>query len=79
MINERIENLKQQCRVEKHWDSEKEIWIGDHIDIDKFAMLLINESAKAIENEVNNWKQLAPFNNIIKQRGILAIKNQFGL
>jgi len=78
-MNNKIEELKKQCRVEKHWDADSKKWVDGYFDEDKFAKLIINESARAIETEVSNWKQLAPFNNIILQRGIYAIKQHFGI
>jgi hypothetical protein len=78
-MSEKIKELKKQCRVEKSWDPESKKWVDGYFDEDKFARLIINESAKAIELEVNNWRQLAPFNNIILHRGINAIKQHFGI
>jgi hypothetical protein len=78
-MNNKIEELKKQCTVDKYWDGEKELWVHKHVDLDKFAQSIINECAGAIVKEVNNWQQLAPFNNIIKQRGVHAIKQHFGL
>jgi hypothetical protein len=78
-MNNKFEELKKQCGCEKHWDVTNSKWVDSQIDLDEFAKLIINECAGAIVKEVNNWQQLAPFNNIIKQRGVLAIKNHFGL
>jgi len=78
-MTDRIKKLRELCRVEKHWDADTQKWVEGSFDEDKFAKLIINESAKAIDIEVNNWSQIAPFNQIIKQRGIQAIKNHFGL
>ena len=43
-MNERIEQLKSQCWVEKcipHWDNG--MWIEKHIDLEKFAELIVRE------------------------------------
>ena len=78
-MNERINSFKKQCTIDKHWDNDAQKWIDGHFDVDKFAKLIVNESVKAIELEVNNWSQLAPFNSIIKQRGVYAIKRHFDM
>ena len=43
-MNERIKELKDQCWVEKcipHWDNG--MWIEKHIDLEKFAELIVKE------------------------------------
>ena len=43
-MNERIEQLKSQCWVEKcipHWDNG--MWIEKHIDLEKFAELIVRD------------------------------------
>ena len=45
-MNERIKELKDQCWVEKcipHWDNG--MWIEKHIDLEKFAELIVRECA----------------------------------
>jgi hypothetical protein len=42
-MNERIEQLKSQCWVEKRWDND--MWIEKHIDLEKFAELIVQECA----------------------------------
>ena len=42
-MNSRIQELKNQCWVEKHWDKENQRWIDRHIDLDKFAHLLLED------------------------------------
>ena len=45
-MNERIKELKDQCWVEKcipHWDNG--MWIEKHIDLEKFAELIVKECA----------------------------------
>ena len=42
-MSERIQELKNQCWVEKHWDKENERWVDRHIDLDKFAHLLLED------------------------------------
>lgn len=78
-MSDQIKKLKELCRTDKHWDADKQKWIEASFDEDKFARLIINESVKAIDIEVNNWTQLAPFNQIIKHRGIQAIRTHFGI
>ena len=78
-MNNRIEELKKQCKAEKYWDANAQKWVDTPFDADKFAKLIIDECAGAVVKEVSNWKQLAPFDGIIKQRGVYAIKNHFGL
>lgn len=58
----KIEELKRECKVERYWDPDKEIWVEAHVDLNLFASKIIQESTRAIELEVNNWRQLAPFN-----------------
>lgn len=78
-MNNKFEELKKQCGGEKIWDVSTSKWVDSQIDLDKYAELIVIEATKAVESEVNNWQQLAPFNNIIKQRGVYAIKRHFGL
>ena len=45
-MNEHIKHLKDQCWVEKcipHWDNG--MWIEKHIDLEKFAELIVRECA----------------------------------
>lgn len=42
-MNKRIQELKNQCWVEKHWDKENERWIDRHVDLEKFAELIVLE------------------------------------
>ena len=49
-MNERIKELKDQCWVEKcipHWDNG--MWIEKHIDLEKFAELIVRECANVGE------------------------------
>ena len=48
-MNERIKELKDQCWVEKcipHWDNG--MWIEKHIDLEKFAELIVKECIEKI-------------------------------
>ena len=47
-MNERIEQLKSQCWVEKRWDND--MWIEKHIDLEKFADLIVWECMKICED-----------------------------
>ena len=40
-MNERIEQLKSQCWVDKHWDNG--MWVEKHIDLVLFAELIVKE------------------------------------
>ena len=42
-MNERIEQLKDQCWVETRWDND--MWIEKHIDLELFAELIVAECA----------------------------------
>ena len=42
-MNERIKELKKQAFVKAHWSEDGERFIGDHIDMDKFAELIVKE------------------------------------
>ena len=55
-MNDQIRELKEQCWVEKRWDSEKELWIDRHIDLEKFAELIIRECADLFEVEWGDEK-----------------------
>ena len=62
-MNERIEQLKSQCWVEKRWDND--MWIEKHIDLEKFADLIVWECMKICEDVMkkNNsaldcWSQI---------------------
>ena len=67
-MNSRIQELKNQCWVEKHWDKEKERWIDRHIDLDKFAELIVRECA-----------EVARLNTRIDSKLYLMIKQHFGV
>jgi hypothetical protein len=43
MNAELLKQIKDQCWVEKQWDKENERWIDRHVDLNKFAMLIIQE------------------------------------
>lgn len=78
-MTDKIEELKKQCKVDKYWDEKNQVWIENYFDVNMFAALIIKESITAIEIEVGNWRQLAPFNDMIRQRGVFAIKQRFGI
>ena len=42
-MNQRIQELKKQAFVKGHWSADGERFIGDHMDIDKFAELIVRE------------------------------------
>ena len=42
-MNERIKKLKDQCWVERRWNND--MWIEKHIDLEKFAELIVRECA----------------------------------
>ena len=67
-MNSRIQELKNQCWVEKHWDKENERWIDRHIDLDKFAELIVRECA-----------EVARLNTRIDSKLYLMIKQHFGV
>ena len=48
-MNERIQALKKQAFVKGHWSENGERFIGDHIDMDKFAELIVKECVDAAE------------------------------
>ena len=59
-MNERIEQLKSQCWVEKcipHWDNG--MWIEKHIDLEKFAELIVREAGEAFWSEACHVSDLA--------------------
>ena len=52
-MNEHIKHLKDQCWVEKcipHWDNG--MWIEKHIDLEKFAELIVVECAMFVVTEL---------------------------
>ena len=51
-MNERIEQLKSQCWVEKRWDND--MWIEKHIDLEKFAELIVQECAQVSEDDITD-------------------------
>ena len=65
-MNERIKELKDQCWVEKcipHWDNG--MWIEKHIDLEKFAELIVGECANVCEN--SNYEFGTIFTKMIKE------------
>ena len=42
-MNNRFEQLKEQCWVERDWDQENSRWVDRHIDLTKFAELIVSE------------------------------------
>ena len=78
-MNERIEQLKSQCWVEKcipHWDNG--MWIEKHIDLEKFAELIVREcmDCSTWVGKVNkNAKEPIHTAHAINQR----IKQHFGV
>ena len=65
-MNERIKELKDQCWVEKcipHWDNG--MWIEKHIDLEKFAELIVGECASVCEN--SNYEFGTIFTKMIKE------------
>ena len=58
-MNERIQKLKNQCWVEKHWDNG--MWIEKHIDLELFAELIVKECvAKTMEVGEQNDEPIEP-------------------
>jgi hypothetical protein len=51
-MNERIKKLKDQCWVERRWNND--MWIEKHIDLEKFAELIVRECAELTTKEYNN-------------------------
>ena len=53
-MNERIQELKDQCWVEKRWTVRQDngMWIEKHIDQEKFAELIVRECSELIDNKV---------------------------
>ena len=56
-MNERIQKLKDQCWVEKRWDND--MWIEKHIDLEKFAELIVREAGEAFWSEACHVSDLA--------------------
>ena len=48
-MNERIQQLKDQCWVEKRWDNG--MWIEKHIDLELFARLIVRECIAQCESQ----------------------------
>ena len=42
-MNERIQAIKNQCWVYRYWDKNGERWVDRHVDLEKFAELLIKD------------------------------------
>lgn len=53
-MNERIQAIKNQCWVERHWDNDKELMIDGHIDLDRFAELVVKECADIVDRAVGD-------------------------
>ena len=47
-MNQRIQELKKQAFVKGHWSADGERFIGDHLDIDKFAELIVKECIQTL-------------------------------
>ena len=46
-MNKRIKELKDQCWVERRWNND--MWIEKHIDLEKFAELIVRECMSITE------------------------------
>ena len=68
-MNERIKELKDQCWVEKcipHWDNG--MWIEKHIDLEKFAELIVRECANVGEQYADGNYEV--YNQILEHFGV---------
>lgn len=54
-MNERIQAIKNQCWVERHWDNDKELMIDGHVDLDKFAELVVKECSKFLKDQLDEY------------------------
>lgn len=52
-MNNRFEQLKEQCWVERDWDQENSRWVDRHIDLTKFAELIVRECANLSKDRAN--------------------------
>ena len=60
-MNENIKQLKAQCWVDRTWDTENLRWIDRHIDMNKFAELIIKECASLVVDDDNAYNMLKHF------------------
>ena len=49
-MNERIKELQKQALVQGHWSDDGERFIGAHVDMEKFAELIVRECAKVADD-----------------------------
>ena len=50
-MNERIKELQKQALVQGHWSDDGERFIGAHVDMEKFAELIVRECVSKIGDE----------------------------
>ena len=58
-MNERIQAIKNQCWVYRHWDKNGERWVDRHVDLDKFAELIIQECIAQCEYVANDADEMS--------------------
>ena len=74
-MNERIKKLKDQCWVEKHWDND--MWIGKHIDLEKFAELIVAEVITALQKRCmgdNNREDMEVLRCVADMKKLFGVK-----
>jgi hypothetical protein len=77
MMNERIRELVEQAGI--HLDKYGCVFDVVDDNLEKFAELIVRECATAFEAEVDNWKEMNPYQGSIKRQGTKAIKKHFGV
>lgn len=54
-MNERIQAIKNQCWVYRYWDKNGERWVDRHVDLDKFAELIVRECAQFTDSGIRKF------------------------
>ena len=81
-MNERIKELADRATVEKQWDKENDRWIERHVDLEKFALLIVRECAHvAVFKNSGTVATAAVAGHMAAGRSIAAklIKEHFGV
>ena len=61
-MNERIKLLAEQAIIGKYWDKENSRWVEQHVDLEKFAQMIVNECA-GIYDAINNGNLISDTDN----------------
>ena len=78
-MNERIKKLKDQCWVERRWNND--MWIEKHIDLEKFAELIVKECMDIAINASSDTNFITGISEADKRALSIAveIREHFGV